>query len=55
MRERVCVTGIGMITPIKPFQGMDEFWNALCSGEDAIKKIKPPMFNHDKEIGRAHV
>lgn len=49
MRERVCVTGIGMITPIKPFQGMDEFWNALCSGEDAIEKMKPPMLNHDKE------
>lgn len=49
MRERVVVTGIGMITPIKPFQGMDEFWNALCSGEDAIKKMKSPMLNHDRE------
>lgn len=49
MRERVVVTGIGMVTPIKPFQGMDEFWGALCSGEDAIKKMKSPMLNHGRE------
>jgi 3-oxoacyl-[acyl-carrier-protein] synthase II len=49
MSGRIFVTGLAMITPIKPFQGMEEFWKALCSGEDAIKKTKPPMLNSDRE------
>ncbi len=49
MKERVVVTGIGIITPIKPFEGVDKFWNALCSGESAIKRMKLPILDIDQE------
>ncbi|MGR3309455.1 MAG: beta-ketoacyl-[acyl-carrier-protein] synthase family protein [Candidatus Brocadiales bacterium] len=48
MKGRVLVTGIGIISPIKPFEGLYEFWDTLCLGEDAIKKTKPPIL----DIGR---
>ena len=43
------VSGIGVITPIKPFTSIDEFWNALCLGEDAVKRMKPPMLDLGRE------
>ncbi len=45
MRNTVVITGIGFVTPIKPFMGIDMFWNSLCSGEDAIKKMAPPTLD----------
>lgn len=45
MRERVVATGIGTITPLRPFQGLEQFWNALCAGEDAIKLSVPPFLD----------
>ncbi len=43
MSEKILITGIGLITPIKPFQGVNEFWHALCSGQDIIKKTRLPL------------
>jgi 3-oxoacyl-[acyl-carrier-protein] synthase II len=48
MRERVVATGIGIVTPLRPFMGLDSFWNALCAGEDAITVMEPPFL----ELGR---
>ncbi len=49
MKGRVLVTGVGIISPIKPFGGLYEFWDTLCLGEDAIKKTKPPILDIGKE------
>ncbi len=49
MKNAVVITGIGLVTPIKPFMGVDIFWDALCSGEDAIKKVPPPILDIDRE------
>lgn len=43
------ITGVGLVAPIKPFLGVNKFWDALCSGEDAIKKVAPPMLDMDKK------
>ncbi|OGL47213.1 MAG: hypothetical protein A2W05_09065 [Candidatus Schekmanbacteria bacterium RBG_16_38_10] len=51
----VVITGIGAVTPLKPFKGMDTFWNALCSGEDAVKKEKPPLLGIDMEWPMAKI
>jgi 3-oxoacyl-[acyl-carrier-protein] synthase II len=48
VRERVVATGIGIITPLCPFQGLERFWDALCAGEDAIALTDPPCL----ELGR---
>ncbi len=48
MKNKVVVSGIGLVTPLKPFMPVDEFWNSLCSGKDAIKKMSPPML----DVGR---
>ncbi len=49
MKDGVLVTGIGIISPIKPFKGLNEFWDALCSGEDTIRKSRLPILDNDKE------
>lgn len=49
MKNRVVVTGIGIVTPLKPFAGIDAFWKGLLSGEDAIRRNPPPMINFGRE------
>ncbi|MBI5409835.1 MAG: beta-ketoacyl-[acyl-carrier-protein] synthase family protein [Nitrospirae bacterium] len=49
MKHNVVVTGLGLVTPLKPFKGVDVFWKALCSGEDAVKRMPPPMLDLGKE------
>lgn len=44
-KNTVVVSGIGIITPLKPFMKVKDFWDALCSGEDAIKRASPPMLD----------
>ena len=41
--RRVFVTGIGLVTPLAPFRGIDEFWKALCSGRDAVRPMPLPL------------
>lgn len=45
MRKRVVATGIGIVTPLRPFEGIDRFWSALCAGEDAITISNPPFLD----------
>lgn len=45
MRENIVITGIGIVSPLRPFKGTDCFWQALCSGEDTIKVMKPPFLD----------
>lgn len=45
LKEGVVVSGVGIVTPLKPFMKVDDFWNALCSGEDAIKMMSLPMLD----------
>lgn len=45
LKEGVVVSGVGIVTPLKPFMKVDDFWNALCSGEDAIKRMSLPMLD----------
>jgi len=45
LKEGVVVCGVGIVTPVKPFMKVDAFWNALCSGEDAIKRMSLPMLD----------
>ena len=49
MKKNVYVTGIGIVTPLRPFQGAGDFWDALCSGESGIKMMKPPLLELDGE------
>lgn len=49
MKHKVVVTGIGIVTSLKPFEGIDAFWTALLSGEDAIRRTPPPMINFGRE------
>lgn len=49
MKKGIFVTGVGVVTPLRPFKGVDEFWSAICSGEDAIKRMGLPLLNIDKE------
>lgn len=49
MNNSVVVTGVGIVAPLRSLKGVDEFWNALCSGEDAIKKMPPPLLRIDRE------
>jgi 3-oxoacyl-(acyl-carrier-protein) synthase len=45
VRENVVVTGIGILSPLRPFEGLESFWNALCAGEDAITVMEPPFLD----------
>jgi 3-oxoacyl-[acyl-carrier-protein] synthase II len=49
VKNAVVITGVGLVSPVEPFMGVDIFWNALCSGEDAIKKVPPPVLDMDRE------
>lgn len=49
MNERIVITGMGIIAPLRPFEEKDTFWNALCSGEDAIRQTKPPLLDFGRE------
>lgn len=49
MKKGIFVTGIGVVTPLRPFMEVDEFWNALCSGENAIKRMSLPLLNINKK------
>jgi len=49
MKTTVVVTGIGMVTPLRPFGNVEEVWRALCSGQDAIRRIPAPMLNVGRE------
>ena len=49
MKGSIVVTGAGIVTPLKPFEGIDAFWKALCSGENIIKRKKLPLLNIDRE------
>jgi 3-oxoacyl-[acyl-carrier-protein] synthase II len=48
VKERVVATGIGLITPLRPFQGLERFWDALCAGEDAIALMPPPFIDLER-------
>ncbi|MEN8264676.1 MAG: beta-ketoacyl-[acyl-carrier-protein] synthase family protein [Nitrospirota bacterium] len=48
MRENIVITGIGILSPLRPFEGTGSFWQALCSGEDTIKIMKPPFLDLGK-------
>ncbi len=48
MRNPVVITGIGLVTPLRPFDGLQAFWEALCSGEDAIKRAPAPLLDTKK-------
>ncbi|RJQ51665.1 MAG: beta-ketoacyl-[acyl-carrier-protein] synthase family protein [Nitrospiraceae bacterium] len=45
MKNRVLVTGIGLVTPLRPFAGAEAFWDAVCSGEDAVRWMPPPLID----------
>src|SRR3990172_8463675 len=47
--NNVFITGIGLVTPLQPFKGVQEFWKALCSGEDGIKRRTPPLINPGRQ------
>ena len=49
INNRVVVTGVGVVTPLKPFAGIDAFWQSLLSGEDAIRRCTPPMIDLGRE------
>lgn len=49
MKEGVLVTGMGIISPIKPFKSLCEFWDSLCLGEDSIGRTKLPILDVGKE------
>lgn len=49
MKTSIVVTGIGIVSPLRPFEGTDHFWSALCSGEDSIKTMKPPLLDLGRE------
>lgn len=40
MQRDVVVTGMGVVTPMDKGQGVDVFWEGLCSAKNAIKPIK---------------
>lgn len=45
MTRSVVVTGIGIVAPLRPFEGVEAFWSALCAGEDAIRKRPLPLLD----------
>ena len=40
MRERVLVTGLGVVSPFNPDGDRERFWEALCAGETAVGAIR---------------
>jgi 3-oxoacyl-[acyl-carrier-protein] synthase II len=40
MRERVLVTGLGVVSPFNPDGGRERFWESLCAGETAVGAIR---------------
>jgi 3-oxoacyl-[acyl-carrier-protein] synthase II len=49
MRKKVVITGMGLITPLRPFGDIGSFWHALLSGEDTIKQAFPPMLDFGRK------
>ncbi len=49
MRRPVVVTGLGLVSPLRPFEGLEAFWDALCNGEDSVKKRPAPMLDAEGE------
>ncbi len=49
MTRDVIVTGIGLVTPLKPFEGIDAFWSVLCSGTDSVKIMDPPLLDLSRQ------
>ena len=40
MRERVLVTGLGVVSPFNPDGDRERFWEPLCAGETAVGAIR---------------
>ncbi len=49
MKKAVVVSGIGLVTPLSPFGTADEFWLALCSGTDAIRRMPSPLLHTSRD------
>ncbi|MBI5026557.1 MAG: beta-ketoacyl-[acyl-carrier-protein] synthase family protein [Nitrospirae bacterium] len=49
MKNGVVITGIGIVSPLKPSDDINAFWDALCSGKDAIRRSKLPMLNLERQ------
>jgi len=49
MKNTVVVSGIGLVSPLMPFMTVDKFWNCLCLGKDAIKRMPPPLLDVGRE------
>jgi len=49
MKNNVVITGMGIVSPLRPFKGIDIFWDALCLGEDSIKRMNLPLMNIDRQ------
>ena len=49
MRRNAVVTGIGLITALNPFKDTAKFWEAACSGENAIQRTSLPMLDIDRK------
>ncbi len=40
MRERVVVTGLGVVSPFNPDGDRERFWASLCAGETAVGAVR---------------
>jgi len=49
MNSGVVITGVGIVSPICPFDNMDLFWNTLCSGKDAVRRTSLPLLDFDRK------
>jgi 3-oxoacyl-(acyl-carrier-protein) synthase len=49
MGKTVVVTGIGLVTPLSPFGTIGDFWIALCSGTDAVRRMPSPLLDTGRE------
>ena len=39
MMRRVAITGLGLVSPYAPGEGLDDFFHRLCAGESAVRHL----------------
>jgi len=53
--KRVFVTGMGIITPLNPFQGVRGFWDGLIKGTNTVRRGMLPLLSFSELVAMARI
>lgn len=53
--KRIFITGMSVISPLRPFQSISRFWDGLVEGINTVCKKNLPLFSYSKSVSMAKI